>query len=859
MAFLRGVLTSAQLSDLAAYIANPAAGNGSPAASVSATSLTYASTNVGSTAAAQTVTLSNTGTAALTLGATTISGDFAVSSNTCTSGSSVAAGGSCSVSVTFTPTAAGARSGSLTIAHNATPSTSTVTLSGTGAAVGSPAASVSPAQLSFGSTTVGATAAAQSVTLTNTGNAALVLGTTSIAGADFAVGSNSCTSGSSLAAGASCNVSVSFTPSAPGARSATLTITHNASPASSSVTLSGTGAAAGAPAASVSPTQLTFGSTTVGTTAAAQTVTLTNTGNAALVLGTTAIAGSDFAVGSNTCTSGSSLAASASCTISVSFAPTAAGSRSGTLTIAHNATPASSSVSLTGTGVPAGSPGASLSALQLTFSSTNVGATSGTQSVTLANSGTAPLLLGATNLSGPDFAISSNTCTLGTSLAAAGSCTVSITFTPTAAGARNGTLTISHNATPSTSTVALSGTGATVVQGAPSASLSAAALTFASTNVGSTSASQTVTLTNTGSAALNISGFVLSGSDFSATVTSCLAGTTVAPQAQCSVSVVFTPTAMGSRSGTVTITHNATPATTTLALSGTGAQTTVTAPAATVNATTLAFGDTPVGVQSPSQAVTITNSGTAPLIVSSTHLAPATLRIAASTCVLPQTLAVGASCTLMIAFAPSTTGAVTGSLTIGHNATPSTNTVALTGNGIATSTGLPATRTMVEYVYSPLDYYFITSRPAEQALLDGIAGFQRTGATFLVYVSQQGDMRGINRIYFDKVAKASSRGSHFYTLIDLDMALLMNLNPMHTTAPAMPQYEGVDAFAYPPLVSGVGGSCASGLVPVYRLFRGAARFPDDPNHRYTTSLTVYNQFVASGWDGEGVNFCVPAQ
>ena len=66
----------------------------------------------------------------------------------------------------------------------------------------------------------------------------------------------------------------------------------------------------------------------------------------------------------------------------------------------------------------------------------------------------------------------------------------------------------------------------------------------------------------------------------------------------------------------------------------------------------------------------------------------------------------------------------------------------------------------------------------------------------------------------------------------------------------------MDGFAYRPNGSGVSATCASGRVPVYRLFRGS-KFPDDPDHRFTTSLAVYNQFVAQNWDGEGVAFCVP--
>ena len=175
--------------------------------------------------------------------------------------------------------------------------------------------------------------------------------------------------------------------------------------------------------------------------------------------------------------------------------------------------------------------------------------------------------------------------------------------------------------------------------------------------------------------------------------------------------------------------------------------------------------------------------------------------------------------------------------------------------------GLPvaaAKRAMVEYRYGPLDYYFITSSDSDKASLDATSGWSRTGASFLVFASQETGTRSVARFYFDRVALSASRGSHFYTLLDSDIAALNAQNPARNTAPGLPQNEGVDSYAHLPVVSGVGGSCASGLLPVYRLFRGATRFPDDPNHRFTTSVATYNAFVAQGWSGEGVNFCVPA-
>ena len=170
----------------------------------------------------------------------------------------------------------------------------------------------------------------------------------------------------------------------------------------------------------------------------------------------------------------------------------------------------------------------------------------------------------------------------------------------------------------------------------------------------------------------------------------------------------------------------------------------------------------------------------------------------------------------------------------------------------------PATTTpMIEFLHPALNYYFVTSRISEIALLDRTPPFVRTGQSFLVYPSALAGTHSVMRFYFDKVAVGGLRGSHFYTLVDAELTALIDLNPGNVAAPKLPFSEGADSFAFLPLVEGVGGSCAASLVPVLRLFRGNARFPDDANHRFTTSTAIYNSFVAQGWDGEGVKFCVP--
>jgi hypothetical protein len=214
--------------------------------------------------------------------------------------------------------------------------------------------------------------------------------------------------------------------------------------------------AATAPVASVSPASLTFSNQPVGTTSASQPVTLSNTGNAALTI--TSIGTNTNFGQTNNC--GTSVAASGSCTINVTFTPTATGPLTGTLTITDNSNGVAGStqtVNLTGTGTPT-APVAAVSPASLTFSNQPVGTTSASQPVTLSNTGNAALTI--TSIGTNTNFGQTNNC--GTSVAASGSCTINVTFTPTATGPLTGTLTTTDNSNGvagSTQRVALSGTG----------------------------------------------------------------------------------------------------------------------------------------------------------------------------------------------------------------------------------------------------------------------------------------------------------------------------------------------------------------------------------------------------------------
>ncbi|MEY9839918.1 choice-of-anchor D domain-containing protein [Streptacidiphilus sp. EB103A] len=458
-----------------------------PATGVTATpsALNFGSVATGATSAAQTVTVANPTGSAAAVSSIATSGDFA-QTNTC--GSSIAANGSCTVSVTFKPTATGSRTGSLTV--NAGGVTNTVSLSGTGTAPG-PVLNASPASLSFAGTVVGSSAAAQSITVTNSGTTSATVSGVAVTG-DFSQ-TNNC---SSIAVGASCTVNVGFKPTAGGSRTGTLTVTSDANNSPTTAALTGTGIdsstniAAGRPATASSsngvyvPANLTD----------ADASTYWESANGSFPQWAQVDLGQSYSVGkvvlklppatawsartetlsvqgSTDGSTFSTIVASAGYT----FDPNA---NSNTVTITFNAATARYvRVNITAnTGwsagqlsdfevFPSGSGGSTPSATlstnpsSLTFASQALNTSSSAQSVTVSNTGTAAATVSGVATTG-DFA-QTNTC--GSSIAAGASCTVSVTFTPTASGTRTGGLTVTGNASNSPTTVALTGTGAGTV------------------------------------------------------------------------------------------------------------------------------------------------------------------------------------------------------------------------------------------------------------------------------------------------------------------------------------------------------------------------------------------------------------
>ncbi|MBK6323068.1 MAG: choice-of-anchor D domain-containing protein [Burkholderiales bacterium] len=416
--------------------------------SISPSSLTYAPQSVGTTSAAQTLTVTNISGATVYIPLIGTGGDF---SRTTTCGLTLAANASCTISVSFTPTVTGARSGAIAIMGNGVVLHS-VSLAGSGAG---PMVTLGTTALTYAAQNMGSTSGAQSVLLSNTGSTSLSL-TSIAASGDFAVTHNC---GTGLAPGSFCGLNITFSPTAAGSRTGTVSITDDAYNSPQTISLSGTGLGG---VAALSPTTLTFAGRSVGSTSAAQTVTLTNSGGAVLHIASILPSG-DFA---HTSTCATTLAAAASCSISVTFTPTAAGARGGSVVLTSDAASSPDSIILTGTGVAA--PVVAFSPPSLTFENQAVGTTSSAMNVVLSNTGGAALTISSIGSSNSVFAVTHN---CGGGLTAGSSCTLGMTFSPVALGSALSTLLVFSNAAGSPHAVSVSGTG--VPLGVPVCTLTA--------------------------------------------------------------------------------------------------------------------------------------------------------------------------------------------------------------------------------------------------------------------------------------------------------------------------------------------------------------------------------------------------
>jgi hypothetical protein len=313
-------------------------GCGSP--TLSPGSLTFGGQGLGTTSPSQPITLINSQSDTLNVSSITFTGtnssDFGQTNN-CTN---VGAGGSCTINVTFTPGGLGTRTALLNVNDDGANSPQTASLTGTGVT----AVTLSSSSISFGSVFIGSNSTARPVTLTNNQNVPLTNINVTISGSSAYTQVNTC--GTSIPANGQCTITVTFTPTTTGPQTGTVNINDSASNSPQTISLTGSGAVA----LTLSPTSLNFGTVKVGTTSAAKSITVVNHEKIAVTFSNVQITGansSNFSIASNTCTN---LQAGANCSVSITFSPSAQGTRKATLTLTDSAPNSPQTAPLQGVG-----------------------------------------------------------------------------------------------------------------------------------------------------------------------------------------------------------------------------------------------------------------------------------------------------------------------------------------------------------------------------------------------------------------------------------------------------------------------------------------------------------------------------
>jgi Kelch motif/Galactose oxidase, central domain len=475
-----GLAFAAILSTIAASAASAATGLSVYPLSVSFGNVVFGVT--GATSRAYTVTIKDpaAGQPISSLGVQltgTNPGDFQISNNAC--GATLAPGTSCTLTMTFTPTALGSRGATLAISDSANSNAGAVTLSGT-AVMGK--LTISPLTLSFVKTVVGATTAAKATTLKNPNTVALHIDSVTPFG-EFAITSDEC-SGNDLAPAATCSIGATFSPTQTGALSGSLSIADDATGSPQSVALNGIGILANP---TFSPLSLGFGRVHVGSVSAGKAVTITNPNILALSISSIA-ATAPFDVVANSC--GSSISAGGNCQVSVTFNPITDSSPTGTvqigkLTVSDDGKTASQSVNLSGT------------AFGVVPTSTATTTSTPTDTATATDTPTPTATATAT-----DTATTTATATATATASATPTATSTATATATATDTATATATDTATATATATDTAT----ATATQTATATDTAAATDTPTATATGTDTATATATATPTATPTVSVSG-----------------------------------------------------------------------------------------------------------------------------------------------------------------------------------------------------------------------------------------------------------------------------------------------------------------------------------------------------------------
>jgi Abnormal spindle-like microcephaly-assoc'd, ASPM-SPD-2-Hydin len=567
-----------------------------------------------------------------------------------------------------------------------------------------------------------------------------------------------------ISATATDTATVTSTPTV--AATATPTATITATPtitatATNTTTATSTQTATPTPTATpgkltVSPLTLAFPQQQVGTTSAAKNVTLTNPNSSSLQINTVTPSG-DFSLSSDAC-SGTTLAPSANCVVSVAFTPTQTGTRTGTLTIVDAASNSPQKVTLSGKGIlvkPTFSP------TNLGFGSQQVGVASAAKTVTLTNPNSVALSVTSV-VPSTDYSVTNDTCS-GTQVAASGTCTFSVIFTPSKTGSDPGKIIVTDNATPATQTVPLTGAGFLVTP-----TVSPKSLSYGRVQVNTISPPQTVTLSNSNTVALTFTSIATSG-PYAITANSC--GSSVPANSSCQVSVTFNPTTDSNVNGTtetgkLTFIDNAQTATQVVSLTGIAFGTAATAtPSNTPTPSATATGATPTATPSASPTATVTSTPTTTATKTATATSTRTsTATATNTATATATSTATSTVTTTQTASPSATATVTSTPT---SSVTATSTVTATATATATSTT----------VGSATPSATPTSTPGPEA-----------GSILVAGGDTGGKLGGIINLATDTV---SSGGAQIFNAATNTFLLVGNLNTARESSVGVPLPNGL--------------------------------------------------------------------
>jgi hypothetical protein len=269
-----------------------------------------------------------------------------------------------------------------------------------------------------------------------------------------------------------------------------------------------------------------------------------------------------------------------------------------------------------------------------------------------------------------------------------------------------------------------------------------------------------------------------------------------------------------------------------------------------------AFASQVVGTPSAPVPFTIANSGAAGTLSSIASSDSTEFVITGGSCLpMPVALAQGGSCTVAVVFAPTSTGARSGTLTITDDGAPNPLQISLSGTGAPAGPSGPGTKvTVVEYYDATLDHYFITPLASEIALCDAgtppCAGWVRTGMSFNGFDSSGAPASSVAVCRFFN-ATFAPKSSHFYALHGLGCEETIADFPDWTL-------ESSDLFGM--YLPDDAGNCPGGSNPVYRLYNNG--MGGAPNHRFVTGLADRAAMIAKGYVPEGfgplgVGMCSP--